>query len=284
MERECFLSILIALLGGITILICGWWPVGHAEKTSARDLELIRWRQLWLPLGPAVIVAAWLCGWATVEPDPVPERVPAWLLLTSVPFGLLFVRALVRAGWSLFRDEGDPGTATVGLLKPWILFSPHLAKALDERAIEAALEHERAHARHRDPLRVWLAQLATDLQWPWPQAQDRFRQWMIALELARDDEALRAGVEGSDLATAILASVRLHREAILSAGACLTGDPSVLKARIARLLAPSIDRSEESPTRVGVTLSLLVTSLLVAIGFGAVSGERVVHSLLSITA
>jgi beta-lactamase regulating signal transducer with metallopeptidase domain len=206
------------------------------------------------------------------------------LLLTSVPFGLLFVRAVVRAGWSLFRAEGGPGTATVGLLKPWILFSPHLAKALDDRAIEAALEHERAHARHRDPLRVWLAQLATDLQWPWPQAQNRFRQWMHVLEFARDDEALRAGAEGSDLATAILASVRLRREAIHSPGACLTGEPSALKERIARLLAPPIERAEESPTGARVALSLLVSSVVVAIGFGAVFGERAMHALLSIAA
>jgi hypothetical protein len=107
---------------------------------------------------------------------------------------------------------------------------------------------------------------------------------MLALEFARDEEALRAGAEGSDLATAILASVRLHREAILSARACLTGDPSALKERIARLLAQPIEPSEESTTGARVALSLLVLSLVVAIGFGAVFGERVMHSLLSIAA
>jgi hypothetical protein len=107
---------------------------------------------------------------------------------------------------------------------------------------------------------------------------------MHVLEFARDDEALRAGAEGSDLATAILASVRLRREAIHSPGACLTGEPSALKERIARLLAPPIERAEESPTGARVALSLLVSSVVVAIGFGAVFGERAMHALLSIAA
>src|SRR5712692_7209535 len=104
-------------------------------------------------------VASALCGWALLEPDPVPEGVPTSLILMSTPFLLLLTRAAVRAGWALIADPGDPGTATVGLLRPWIVFSPRLAKKLDDRQIEAALEHERAHVRHWDPLRIWLAQL-----------------------------------------------------------------------------------------------------------------------------
>lgn len=232
MERECFLSILVALLSGTMIMACGWWPARDAGGGSARRVERLRWRQIWLPLLPALIVAAWLCGWALAEPDPTPERASVLLILASVPFGLLFVRSAIRAVWSLVRDEAEVVTATVGLLRPWVLFSPYLAKTLDDRTIEAALAHERAHARHRDPLRIGLAQLGTDLQWPWPQAQKRFGLWILALELARDEEARASGVEGPDLATAILASARLGRQAILPANAALIGDPATLKERI----------------------------------------------------
>src|SRR5260370_22607155 len=190
MEGECFLSILVALLGGTMMLACGWWPARDGDVPSARQLERLRWRHIWLPLVPALIVAAWLCGWALVEPDPTPEKVSILVIMASVPFALLlFGRAFIPAVWSLLRAEGDVFTATVGLWRPWILFSPYLAKALDDRTIEAALAHERAHARHRDPLRIWLAQFATDLQWPWPQAQARFRHWILALQLSRVDEA-----------------------------------------------------------------------------------------------
>jgi beta-lactamase regulating signal transducer with metallopeptidase domain len=233
---------------------------------------------------PALIVAAWLCGWALVEPDPVPESVPLWLLLTSLPFALLFARSGIRAGWSLIRDPGDPGTSTVGFLRPWIVFSPYLAKALDDRAIEAALEHERAHARHLDPLRIWLAQLATDLQWPWPQAQQRFAEWMRVLELARDEEARAGGVDGSDLATAILASARFQRDVIPFSNAALTGEPSALKQRIGRLLDPLPDRAEEAGSHRRVALSALATGLLLALALGSVFGERVIHALLRVPA
>jgi hypothetical protein len=283
MERECFLSILVALLGGTMILACGWWPTRDAGGASARHLERLRWRHIWLPLVPALIIAAWLCGWALAEPDPTPEKASILLILASVPFALLFGRAAMRSLWSLVRDEGDVVTATVGLLRPWILFSPYLAKTLDDRTIEAALAHERAHARHRDPLRIWLAQLATDLQWPWPQARKRFGLWILALELARDEEARASGVDGSDLATAILASARLGRQAILPANAALIGDPSTLKERISRLLEPlPLDPPRTHAMRL--TAVVVIPVLLGAIGFGSVFGEQIVRTLLRFSA
>jgi hypothetical protein len=284
MERECFLTVLVAFLGGIMILSCGWWPLAYANETSARRLEWIRWKRVWMPLVPASIVAAWLCGWALAEPDPTPERASILLTLASIPFALVFGRAAIRAGWSLVRDEGDLGIATVGLLRPWIVFSPHLAKALEDHAIEAALEHERAHARHWDPLRMWLAQLATDLQWPWPQAQDRFAQWMLALELARDEEARAAGVDGSDLASAILASARFRHNVTPFSSAALNGEPLAIKERIARLLAALPDDSEETNTSVRLLVSALATSLLLSIALGSVLGERTICALLRVMA
>jgi hypothetical protein len=283
MERECFLSILVALLGGVIILACGWWPARDAGGGSARHLERFRWQQIWLPLVPALIVAACLSGWASAEPDPTPEKASMLLILASVPFALLFGRAAIRAVWSLVRDEGDVVAATVGLLRPWILFSPYLAKVLDDRMIEAALEHERAHARHRDPLRIWLAQLATDLQWPWPQAPERFGLWILALEFARDEEARMSGIDGSDLATAILSSARLGRQAILPANAALISDPSTLKERISRLLGP-LPLDPPQTRTVTWTAVVLIPVLLGAIGVGSVFGEQMVRTLLRFSA
>ncbi len=283
MERECFLTVLIALLGGIALLACGWWPSGQTGRGSARILEYRMWRRIWWTFVPALFVAAWLCGWAMAEPDPVPERVPSAVLLLSVPFLVLFARAAIRAVWSLFRDDGDLGTATVGLLKPWIVFSPHLAKALDDRAIEAALAHERSHVRHRDPLRIWLAQVVTDLQWPWPQARKRFRAWIVALELARDEEARAAGADGSDLASAILAAARIRQHAITSPVAALIGDQSVLKQRIVRLLNPLADPAGEIRAR-WERIWLLAPVLLIVVMLGSAFGEIVVRSLLRMAA
>ena len=79
---------------------------------------------LWLPVAPALAVASAFCGWALIEPDPIPEGMPVSLILMSTPFLVLLARAAVRSGWALITDPGDPGTATIGLLRPWIVFSP----------------------------------------------------------------------------------------------------------------------------------------------------------------
>jgi hypothetical protein len=275
---------LIALIGGTTLLACGWWPVAHPRASSARRLEEITWRRVWLPVVPALAVAAWLCGWALAEPDPVPERVPVLILFMAAPFALLVARAAARATWSLVADQGDPGTATVGLLRPWILFSPHLARRLDERQVEAALEHERAHACHRDPLRIWLAQLATDLQWPWPRARERLQQWLIALELARDEEARTAGIDGIDLAEVILASARFSERANFSVQAALIGEPSALKERIRRLLdsSPAVQGGTQAASHGSPFL--LVPILTLALAMGAIFGEQLVRALFWIAA
>ncbi len=282
MERECCLSMLISLIGGTALLACGWWPAADGRTGGARRLEEVTWRGIWQPVLPALAVAGWLCGWALMEPDPVPEKVPVPLLLISLPFALLFVRALMRALWSVIGDQGDPATATIGLLRPQIMFSPHLARRLDEQQVEAALQHERAHARHRDPLRIWLAQFATDLQWPWPQAHQRLRRWLLALELARDEEARAAGVEGSDLADAILASARFGGPRNLPVNAALAGDAAALQERIRRLLEPLPADSEPTRARSRRPLLTALTILPVAVVLGVIFGEQVVRALFAV--
>lgn len=294
MERESLLSLLIVLLGGVALQPFVWWPsVGSADLTPAR-LEVRSWRRLWYPVVPTLLVAAWLCGWALREPDPVQDSVGHWVLWGVAPFALIFARAIARAVWSLLRNPIDCGISTIGLIRPQVVFSPFLAKQLEDRVIRAALAHERAHAIHRDPLRIWLAQLVTDLQWPWPWAARRLEVWLEALELARDDEARTQGADGTDLAAAVLGSIRyLERIAAAPAGMHLTGtqlaharligDPTALRKRVSRLLGPLPQGSggacagASRPDRTGL---LLVPLLLTALVLGTVFGDRLMRLLL----
>ena len=187
----------------------------------------------------------------------------------------------------------------MGLIQPQVVFAPFLAKRLDDDVIRAALLHERAHVRHRDPLRIWLAQFVTDLQWPWPQAERRLDRWLEALELARDDEARLLGADGAELAKAILASLRYREEteavaptpaawlnARLSAQAPLAGDARVLRDRIARLLAPlpsNADSGSAIVPRWYRVAWLLVPLLASVIALGADYGEQVIRPLLGLT-
>ena len=284
MERESLLTVLMILLGGVALQVIGaWLSTRRSRNEPGLELERAAWLRLWRPLVPAVVVAAWLCGWALSEPDPVPDRVGPLVFIVCAPFVLIGMRAIVRAALSLLGSPEQFGIATVGLIRPYIVFSPELAKLLDERAIEAALAHERAHVRHLDPLRIWIAQFVTDLQWPWNSAQRRFETWLAALEHARDDEARGEGIEGADLAAALVASVRFHRN--IGTGTCarLIGSRSALEKRVARLLQPLAGTPRDrTPTTLQVA-SLLTLALMVAIALGAVYGERLVGTLLALS-
>jgi len=285
MERESLLTVLMILLGGAALQVIGAWLSTRSRMTPGFERERAAWLRLWWPLTPALIVAAWLCGWALSEPDPVPDRVGPLVFIVCAPFVLIVIRAILRAGWSLLGGPEQFGIATIGLIRPHVVFAPELARLLDDRAIQAALAHERAHVRHRDPLRIWIAQFVTDLQWPWTSAQKRFERWLAALERARDDEARAEGIEGADLAAALVASVRFHRNMTLTAGVCarLTGDRSALEERVARLLQPLAgDPKDKTPTTLQVA-SLLSLALVVAVALGVVYGKRFVGTLLALS-
>ncbi len=283
MERESLLAVLMILLGGMALQLIG---AGFSTRSRAKrffEPERLAWFRLLRPMIPALLVAACLCGWALSQPDPVPDRVGPLVFIVCAPLLLIGVRALLRAGWSALRSPRRIGIATIGLIRPRIVMAPELAGFLDERAMRAALAHERAHLRHLDPLRIWIAQFITDLQWPWSSAQSRFETWLAALENARDDEARAEGIDGADLAAALVASIRFQRESSDGICAPLIGNRSVLEARIARLLQPLASPGDNAPTNLQLAV-LLSFALLLAIALGALYGERLlVGPLLSVS-
>ena len=290
--RETLLTLLLLLLGGLATQPLALLPHRERSNEAPRIAERRAWVRLWLPIIPTLLVAAWLCGWALREPDPVHDHVdPGVLVAACLPFAAIATRAALRALWALVSEPAELPICTAGLLQPRIVFSPFLARALDEGQLRAAWEHERAHVRHRDPLRIWLAQIATDLQWPWPWARRRFDAWIEVLEYARDDEARSLGVSGADLAAAVLATARQSSAALRRQGlsctattdAALIGDTRSLQRRITRLLSPPPEPGE---TRTGVQLSSPAVAaagallLLTACALGVLYGEAILHPLL----
>lgn len=283
MERESLLIMLMILLGGMALQLIG---AGLATRSRSRrfcEPERVAWFRLLRPLIPALLVAACLCGWALSQPDPVPDRVGPLVFIVFAPLGLIGVRAMLRAGWSLLRSPERLGIATIGLIRPHIVVAPELARLLDDQAMRAALAHERAHVRHLDPLRIWIAQFVTDLQWPWSSAQIRFEAWLTALEHARDDEAREQGVDGADLAAALVASIRFHHGSAGGVCAPLVGNRSALEERIARLLQPLAAPTDKAPTILQIAV-LLTLALMGAVALGVFYGERlVVGPLLAVS-
>ncbi|TAM82018.1 MAG: hypothetical protein EPN41_15630 [Candidimonas sp.] len=296
MERETLLTLLLVLFGGLALqplAALRSWPT---RENVARTRESRAWLRLWLPVIPTLVIAAWLCGWALRAPDPV--RLPLGrtvIVMACAPFALVALRALLRAIGVLLRGPTDLPVCTVGLLRPRIIFSPFLARNLETRLLRAAWEHELAHARHHDPLRIWLAQIATDLQWPWPSAAKRFAVWLETLEWARDDEARSRGVAGTDLASAVVMVARYGASTTMRNGAArweaspdaaLTGaGAQSLEARISRLLLPLANEAGIPSAWYGgiAAATILVGIALAACALGVVDGSAILSPFFAWT-
>jgi BlaR1 peptidase M56 len=290
MSRDIVLGVLALALGGSMIWLAGWMPDSHGDKRtleatlSGRFMELRFWRRLWVRLLPAASALAALTGWALQEPHETDELLRPLVVVVILPVCLIWLRMTARAVIALRRPRAMPPLATVGLLRPRIAINDDLRHHLDERALVAAVAHERAHVSHRDPLRIWLAQIVTDAQWPSPSAPRRFQRWLAALEIARDEEARLAGTAGEDLAAAIVAVAGLNRSAIGSAPAQagLTGAEVDLKHRIRRLLRP-LPADPGAPSAAVTISGLILTTLVLAALAGLQFGDLLLRALPFIT-
>lgn len=220
---------------GVVVWFFAAGIAGRAHAPSAS--EVTEWRRLVWPLFAGALVLAFLAGWALQEPDPADERVALGMCLTAALVGAIDIRALLRALRSLCicRGTGAP-IATIGLFRCRTVVCDAFRRAASPGVLAAALAHEAAHARARDPLRLWLAQIAADLQWPVPGARLRLRRWALALEAHRDDEAVASGVSPTALAEGILLAARLHVESSGRPSAAITGAGGGLAIRVRRLL------------------------------------------------
>jgi Zn-dependent protease with chaperone function len=278
MDRELVFAVLVAALCGLALMAAGWFRPATSYDVALQKSERLMWRQLWLPFAPALIVFALLCGWAWMEPRDA-EPAPMVLMLAALPFALIFTRAVWRATRALRTSRARHTIATVGFIRPRVIISETFAEAVDKNAMAAAMEHERAHLRHRDPMRIWLAQFGTELQWPAPAAAARLQNWKRALEIARDDEAREHGAAGPDLAAAIVASLRLTQETFVDAAARLA-EETFIRERVTRLLQP-LEPEASSESRLAPILLLLAVAIPLAILIGLKFGERIIGSLLT---
>ncbi len=276
MDREYVLTILLLAIGSLAIVAAN--VVRRREPAACITAERDAWRQLWTPILVAILGTAWLWGWWVREPD-ASEAVPWGYIAIAIVAGIACARTglLVCTGWLMRRDT--PAAYTAGWLKPRAVIDPVFAATLTDDEWQAVAAHEAAHVRHRDPLRVWLAQLCTDLQWPSRGAANRLRRWRIALEIARDDEARAAGIDGADLAHAVIAALRFaSHESRGTAG--LTTEETLVRARVDRLLSPFDDRPS-TPGHARKPAIVWAPVFVVIALTGAAWGEAIVRVLTS---
>lgn len=274
MDREVVFAVLTCAVAGPALVAAAAWPRRHERPGSARQWEHAAWRAVWMPLLPAAIALFLLLGWVIVEPAEA-ERPPSSVLSVSAAFAAIWIRVLIRAAKAARPRRLPRVPCTVGLWRPRVIIDHEFTNRLDADALEAVLAHEAAHVRHRDPFRIWIAQIATDLQWPSARARARFGEWRHALELARDEETRESGIDGADLAAAIL--VGAQYETVPLTAATLIGSRLRLEDRIARLLAPiATDMSRQPIARI---MTVVVVTCLLSAAAGAHFGESWIQTM-----
>ena len=279
MEREATLLVLsLALCGPLLLVAAALTRPSFELARSGRSAELAAWRRLWLPLVPAALALMVFIGWALQEPDDTDEILDPLLLAVALPAAIIGARAIARALRSLWT-RARPLAGTVGLLRPRIEIDESLETELAEDELAAVHAHERAHARHRDPFRIWLGQLIADLQWPTRTAARRYRLWLHALELARDEEAREAGIDGESLAAAVVRVARLAQQRC-GIVARLAGNGEMLRDRIHRLLTPLVTAHRLQRLILAAGICVL---LAIAVTIGLVAGNAVLVRLPGVT-
>lgn len=278
MDREVLFVALVLTVAGPLFWLGGLVPFRARLRRSGCASEAAHWRALWLPAVAPLIALATLAGWAVLEPENA-EPIGFMGLVSSTGSLLVWVRAALRAVRSVApRATGGPA-ATVGLLRPRVILDPAFVAQLDEHELRAVRAHEEAHRRHGDPARLLAAQLVTDLQWPMPFAQRRLREWRLALELARDEEARLAGGDGAALASAILRCARRRgRRTSLAVGLLDCGD--ALAVRVRRLLDAPVHTATSRRSSRLLVLALGMTTIAAFVA-GLVAGEPLVRLLLA---
>ncbi|HEX4004799.1 MAG TPA: hypothetical protein VHX60_01365 [Acidobacteriaceae bacterium] len=143
------------------------------------------------------------------------------------------VRALV---------DPNPPVCLIGFLHPLVVVSADLLEAggLNPGALDVALDHERAHAQHRDNWKLLSLCLLPRLHRRFGPSDCWQQHWQKAADWAADDDAVRGDPARSFLLAETLVraarSVRGSSSSIICTA--LTSAETGLSARIDRLLRP----------------------------------------------
>jgi Zn-dependent protease with chaperone function len=283
MDPEVVLVIVAAALFGVVVWLVAL-PAGRAPRHPF-DSEPLAWWRLVHPLFGGSLVCAFLWGWALQEPNPADEHVGlAFQLLAMLAAGIM-VRALLRSARAL-RASSTAGVAigTIGFRSPRVFVSEEFRRSVSDRVLAAALAHEAAHVKGRDPLRIWLAQMFADLQWPIPGTSRRFSAWLLAVEAQRDDEAIASGTAAPDLAKGILTAARLQLGSAPRLSAQVTGAGEGIAWRVRRLLGPRASSGVHAPSRTSWFVRTSSLALLLgAVWLGNSYGDGLLGVLPGVT-
>ncbi len=155
-------------------------------------------------------------------------------------------------------DSPEQFSFVYGILTPRVAIGRGFLDSLTAAELRAALEHERYHVRHLDPLRALLGKALTEAFFLLPSLEVLRLRYEAGRELAADRRAERVGGRRALLGALLKALDEPDREPVVSVS---LADPALLDARISRL------ETGKEPALASVGIQGLLTSALGAFSF-----------------
>jgi Zn-dependent protease with chaperone function len=155
-------------------------------------------------------------------------------------------------------DSPEQFSFVYGILAPRVAIGRGFLESLTAEELRAALEHERYHVRHLDPLRALLGKTLTEAFFLLPSLEVLRLRYEVGRELAADRWAERAGGRRPLLGAMLKALEEPGREPVISAS---LADSRTLDARISRL------ETGQAPALTSAGIPSVFTSMLGASSF-----------------
>ncbi|WP_409343232.1 M56 family metallopeptidase [Paenibacillus sp. MBLB4367] len=108
----------------------------------------------------------------------------------------------------LVVSHPDPIALTMGFIRPRIVLSTGLLQLLDSGELEALIQHEIYHMKHRDPLKTFIMSLCSSVLWYVPILKWSQKQYTAAREVLADSYAIEAMGSAESLGSALLKLLR----------------------------------------------------------------------------
>jgi hypothetical protein len=235
--------LIVHMLVGFLIALASPTVVRAVERMRPRNAARLLLVLRLLPASAAVFVVAAFCvpSYLSLEQEAGGEEI-GWLCITAaVASALLLAVSVINLGRALTRSAryarycertGAPVFMLTGILRPRLVVSDAIRRALSVEQLEAAMRHEQVHRDACDNFKRLL--LAATPRMPGFAALER--AWSRLSEWAADDEAV-AGDAGRALCLAD-ALVRVARLGTVPVEVSFLGDGRDLARRVERLLNP----------------------------------------------
>jgi Zn-dependent protease with chaperone function len=154
------------------------------------------------------------------------------LALTPPPKLSIAARAAGLEGRVTALDSPKQFSFVYGIFVPRVAIGRGFLESLTAEELRAALEHERYHVRHLDPLRALIGKALTEAFFLLPSLEVLRLRYEAGRELAADRRAERFGGRRALLGALAKALEEPGREPVITAS---LADPGLLDARISRL-------------------------------------------------